>query len=237
MAPVSILHYLPIATTALSLVFAAAVYRRYLARGGGNHLLWWSGGILVYGLGTFAEGWITLFGWNAFVFKFWYIVGALLGGAPLAQGTVWLLLRARTARVLTFALVAVAVVASACVIASPINYEVVDPHLPSGTAFGWQWVRGFSPFINTYAVIFLFGGAVLSAWRFGRAASASEPGIARDRLVGNVLIAIGAILPGVGGAASRMGHTEVLYLMELVGILLIWPGYWFNIRRRPIGGR
>ena len=33
-------HYLPIATTVISFVFAVVVYRRYLYRGGGNHLLW-----------------------------------------------------------------------------------------------------------------------------------------------------------------------------------------------------
>ena len=227
-------HYLPIATTVISFVFAVVVYRRYLYRGGGNHLLWWSAGILVYGLGTFAESWFTLFGWSPVMFKFWYVVGALLGGAPLAQGTVWLLLRPRVARRLTIALVSVVTVAAACVIASPINMAVVDPHLPSGRAFAWQWVRAFSPFINTYAVIFLIGGAIYSAWRFYRASRGDGSGavVARDRFVGNVFIASGAILPGIGGAASRMGRTEVLYVMEIIGILLIWTGYWLNVRRR-----
>jgi hypothetical protein len=45
--------------------------------------------------------------------------------------------------------------------------------------------------------------------------------------VGNLLIAVGAILPGVGGMFSRLGHTEVLYAGELVGIILIWWGYRF----------
>ena len=231
-----LLHYLPIATTVISLVFAALVFRRYQLRGGGTHLLWWSGGIFVYGLGTFAEGWITLFGWNPLIFKFWYIVGALLGGAPLAQGTVWLLLKRRTAKVLTVALVAAVVVAALCVIASPINYEIVDPNLPSGRAFAWQWVRAFSPFINTYAVIFLIGGAIYSAVRFRRASLGDGSGavIARDRFVGNVLIALGALLPGIGGGASRAGHTEVLYVTEILGIVLIWTGYWYNVRKRPV---
>lgn len=228
-------HYLPILTTVISVAFAAAVYQRYRLRGGGNHLLWWAGGILVYGAGTFAEGWITLFGWNPVIFKFWYIVGALLGGAPLAQGTVWLLLRQRTARRLTIVLLVAVGLSSVFVIASPINYAVVDPHLPSGEAFGWQWVRLFSPFINTYAVIFLIGGAILSAWRFYKASRDAGSTIARDRFIGNVFIAIGAILPGFGGVASRAGHTEILYIMELAGIMLIWTGYWFNVRKRGIG--
>ena len=51
----------------------------------------------------------------------------------------------------------------------------------------------------------------------------------------NVLIAFGAILPGIGGTATRMGHTEVLYVTELVGLLLTWIGYRISIR--PITGR
>ena len=236
MGNLSFFHYLPIGTTLISVLFAALVYRRYRLRGGGIHLVWWSAGILVYGLGTFAESWITLFGWNPVIFKFWYIVGALLGGAPLAQGTVWLLMKPRTARALTPGLVSVVVLAAASVLASPINYELVNPNLPSGRAFGWQWVRAFSPFINTYAVIFLIGGAFWSAWRFHKAWRVDGRGaaIAHDRFVGNVLIAVGAILPGLGGGASRMGHTEYLYMGEFVGILLIAAGYWYNVRKRPI---
>ena len=236
MSQTSLVHYLPILTTLIAAYFSVVIFRRYLSRRAENHLLWWSAGVCVYGLGTLAESWITLFGWNPVIFKFWYIVGALLGGAPLAQGTVWLLLRRSTARRLTIALVSVVVVAATCVILSPINYAAVDPVLPSGRALGWQWVRAFSPFINTYAVVFLIGGAILSAWRFRRQAAQEEggAGIARDRFVGNIFIALGAILPGIGGGASRAGYTEVLYATELVGITLIWVGYWLNVRKRPV---
>ena len=30
--------------------------------------------------------------------------------------------------------------------------------------------------------------------------------------------------------ATRMGHTEVLYVMEFLGIILIWIGYRYNVR-------
>ena len=46
----------------------------------------------------------------------------------------------------------------------------------------------------------------------------------------NVLIAIGAILPGIGGTATRMGHVEVLYVTELIGLLLTWAGYRISVR-------
>ena len=42
------------------------------------------------------------------------------------------------------------------------------------------------------------------------------------------LIAIGALLPGIGGPFTRFGHTEVLYVTELIGLLFIYAGFRFN---------
>ncbi len=240
MLNLSLAHYLPIITTLISAAFAVTIFKRYRLRGySGNHLLWWTIGVLTYGLGTFSESYITLFGLNAFILKFWYIVGALMGGAPLAQGTIWLLLKPRTARWLTIALVIVVAASAVPVMLSPVNLEVLSPHLPSGRALEWQWVRAFSPFINTYAVIFLIGGAFLSAVRFRRMARAggTTASLARDRFIGNVLIATGAIMPAIGGAFTRFGYTRALYVGELLGLIIIWLGYWFNIRKRPVGQR
>jgi hypothetical protein len=75
-----------------------------------------------------------------------------------------------------------------------------------------------------YAVIFLIGGAILSALRY------SGNPATRHRVIANVLIAVGAILPGIGGTATRMGYTEVLYVTELAGLLLIWMGYRMSVR-------
>jgi hypothetical protein len=47
--------------------------------------------------------------------------------------------------------------------------------------------------------------------------------------VGNVLIAVGALLPGIGGAFTRFGYTEVLYVTELIGLCLVYAGYRFNV--------
>jgi hypothetical protein len=48
-----------------------------------------------------------------------------------------------------------------------------------------------------------------------------------------VLIAIGAILPGIGGTFTRFGHTEVLYVTELIGLLVIYLGFHFNTSAAP----
>jgi len=216
-------QYIPIATTLVALTFAGVLLQRYQQRRTGPHLLWWSFGALTFALGTITESFTTLVGWNPAVFRMWYVTGALLGGAPLAQGTVYLLLPRRTAHLLTAALVGTIVAATACVALSPLNLALVEPYRLSGRVLAWSWVRAFSPFINLYALIFLVGGAAWSAWRFRRRAETHH------RFVGNTLIAIGALLPGIGGAFTRFGHTEVLYVTEFIGLALIILGYRFNV--------
>jgi hypothetical protein len=222
--------YIPIVTTIFALCFAWIVWQRYRQKGGA-HLLWWAVGIFIYGIGTFAEGFVTLFGWNATVFRAWYISGALLGGAPLAQGTVYLLLQRPTANRLTWILIPFIIIAACFVLLTPLDYSLVEPHRLSSRIIEWRWARLFSPFINTYAFIFLVGGAILSAYRFRKNSST------RHKFIGNVYIAIGALLPGIGGAFTRFGYTEVLYVTELIGLLLIHIGYRYNVHGKiPIIG-
>ena len=220
-------HYLPIVTSALALWFVPQLVRRWRERRPAPHLFWWGLGVALYGAGTLAESATTLFGWSEPVFRAWYISGALLGGAPLAQGTAYLLLPRRTADRLTVTLLAVVAVAAMCVLLSPILLDRVEAHRLSGRVLGWSWVRGFSPFINSYAFLMLVGGALLSAWRFRGVAGG------RGKVLGNVAIAAGGLLPGIGGTFTRFGHVEVLYMTELAGLLLIYLGYRLNIAAMP----
>jgi len=226
-----LVDFLPIATTFVAATFSAALFRRYRERRTGAHLLWWAFGVLVYGVGTFTEAATTLFGWHEGLFRAWYVSGALLGGAPLAQGTAYLLLKRKTADRLTVALVAAVALGAVVVWRTPVDYARVEPHHLTGQVFGSPWPRVFAPFLNTYAFVLLVGGAALSAWRFSRKAAT------RHRFIGNVLIAVGALLPGIGGAATRFGHTEVLYVTELVGLVLIYAGYRLaTLRTTGVGG-
>lgn len=218
----SAVYFVPIITTVVALAFAGVVLARWIERRQ-PHLLWWGIGMLTYAAGTITESATTLLGWHEPVFRAWYITGALLGGAPLAQGSVYLHLGRRTANRLTALVASVVVIASVCVMLSPIDYALVEPFRLSGKVLVWRWVRLFSPFINTYAVVFLVGGAIVSAIRYRRTRETYQ------RFIGNVLIAVGGILPGIGGTFTRFGHTEVLYVTELLGLLCIYAGYRKNV--------
>jgi len=220
----SIIPYIPILTTILSGIFGISIYRRYLKKSKPPHLGWWAGGIFIYGLGTLTESLVTLFGWNPVFFRLWYISGALLGGSPLAQGSVYYHLNRRVANFLTSALLSYIAIASFFVLIVPLRTSLVEPHRLTGRVMEWGWVRLFSPLVNLYALIFLAGGAAFSAYKYFQRTDSYH------RFIGNVLIAVGALLPGIGGAFTRFGYTEVLYGMEFVGILLIWRGYLYCIR-------
>lgn len=219
-----LVHYIPIVTTILSAAFCAVLLRRYFQRGSGPHLLWWAGGIFCYGLGTALESLITLLGNSPGLNKAWYIAGALLGGYPLAQGTVYLLLRRRTAHLLSALTVPFIVVFSILVVLSPVVLEALEPHRPSGRILEWSWIRMFTPIINIYAVFFLIGGAMLSAVRYSRNSDTAP------RAMGNALIAFGALLPAIGGSATKLDRVEWLYVCEFLGLLFIWAGYACCVR-------
>lgn len=217
---IQFVHYLPIATTAIAAVFCALLFQRYRARRG-MHLLWWGLGVAAYGIGTAFESSITLFGNSIFLTKGWYIAGALFGGYPLAQGSVYLHLGKRNGHILTALTLPILAAVSMLVILSPVDLTSFQAHRPSGAILGWSWVRLTTPFINLYAVIFLIGGAILSAVRYARGRTPDD----RARALGNSLIAFGAILPGIGGGMAKGGVVEALYVGELVGLLFIWAGY------------
>jgi hypothetical protein len=213
-----VIRLIPVLTTLLSAGFFLILFRHWEIKGRPSYLFWWTIGVFCYGMGTLTEAWVGLFGWNEIAFRSWYVLGALLGGFPLAQGSVYLMFKPRTATVMMITVMSVIVVASVFVALSPIDYAEVETNRLTGKVMVWEQVRLVTPFVNLYAFIFLVGGAVYSAIQYRR-----DRSLRRYR--GNVLIAVGALLPGIGGSFTKFGYTEVLYVTELLGICMIYGGY------------
>ncbi|KAA3617937.1 MAG: hypothetical protein DWQ05_07785 [Calditrichaeota bacterium] len=223
------IHYIPIFTTIIAVFFSLKMWKHWRQKPEALYLFWWFIGVVAFGLGTLVESLTTLFGWNVIVFKMWYISGALLGGAPLALGTVYLLMNDSAAHRWMVAVISLIIIASICVSLSPILYEQVEMTRLSGKVLQWQWVRLFSPFINGFAFIFLVGGAAWSAWKYWKLGDKFK-----NRFSGNVFIAIGGLLPGIGGASARADFVEILYITEFIGLICIWLGYWIIARDHKI---
>jgi hypothetical protein len=215
----NITHYIPIITTIISFAFTVALYKHWQYKPEAKYLMWWTIGTFCFGIGTLTESINTLIGWSVWNMKAWYISGALLGAFPLAQGTVYLLLKKKTADILAWFFIVYIAVASVAIILAPVDMSIVDPARLTGKVMTWTWARMFSILPNTYALIFLVGGAAWSAIQYARKQGSG------NRVLGNWLIAIGGILPGIGGSFTRFGYVEMLFVTEIIGISLIWAGY------------
>ncbi|MBK5272686.1 MAG: hypothetical protein JJE22_16930 [Bacteroidia bacterium] len=214
----NLIHYIPIATTLFGLFFFFILYSHWTKNRKSLHVFWWMLGVLCYISGTVSESVNTLAGFSIANFRIWYITGALLGGAPLAQGTVYLLCKRKLANFLTIVLTSVIIISAVLVILSPIHTELITGRL-SGKLLGWKFIRYMTPFINLYAFVFLVGGAIYSAVKYAKNKQFKK------RFTGNLFIAIGGLLPGIGGSFTKFGFVEVLYVTEFVGLLFIYLGY------------
>jgi hypothetical protein len=218
-----VFNVLPFVSAVLSFAFAFLVFRRYLRRHG-THLLLWGIGLVFYGLGGFCEGYYAAAGWNPLIFRVWYLFGAILVAAWLGQGTVYLLAKRRWANVLMILLGLASLYAAVRVFTAQLDPTLMTSSLHtgselSGSAIVTPGVRLLTPFFNFYGTVTLVGGAAYSAWIFWRKR------VLLHRTIGNVLIAVGALLPAFGGGFSRMGIAGALYLTEFLGVLLIFAGF------------
>jgi len=219
--------YIPIATTLFCIYFSVEIWNHFKIREK-TYLFWWFLGVVFFGLGTLTESVHALLGYSDANFRLWFIFGALLGGFPLAQGSAYLLMPRNFAHAGTFLNLTLILVGSISIMLSPIHAEAIEIGQLTGKNFVWQWVRSFSPIINSYSFLFLVGGAIYSAIHYYRNS------IRNPLFLGNIFIALGGLLPGIGGSYARFGMVEVLFVTELLGILLIYLGYRLVKRGRHL---
>jgi hypothetical protein len=180
--------------------------------------------MVFYGIGGFCEGYYGAFGWNPLVFRLWYLAGAILVAAWLGQGTVYLLARRKWANALMVILALASLFAAFRVFTAELDPSLMTTSVHTGSelsghAIVTPGVRSLTPIFNLYGTVTLVGGALYSAWIFYRKR------ILLHRVIGNILIAAGAILPAFGGGFSRMGVPGALYISELLGAILLFVGF------------
>lgn len=226
---------LPFFSTAIMLAFTVFVLQRYLVRRK-LHFLFWGIGLAMFAAGSIGEAYLAV-AWSPSIFFVWYFFGAVLNAAWIGHGTVNLLFRKRWVHGLTILLVLGSLGAlvlmlrimpvldsSGFTTTLPISdqYRVI---MPSPTDGGT--VRLTTPFFNIYGLITLVGGALWSAYLFWRKR------VLPNRVVGNVLIAAGALSIGLASTLTRLGYGSYLYLGELVAAILMFAGFLVAARPQP----
>lgn len=219
------MHYLPILSTIVTFAFAISVFNRFRVRHGA-HLLLWSIGLVLYGIGTLTEV-ISLFTFSPIALKLWYLSGAMLTAAWLGQGTINLLVRRRgIAPALNVILLVVSILAVVLVMLAPITSAAASFNTAQPLSAQYKDILTRSGLIvlltillNTYGTFTLVGGAIYSAYIFWR------KHVLFNRMIGNILIAIGAIMPAIGGSFVQLGLPDFLYASEFLGAILMYIGF------------
>ncbi|HEY81914.1 MAG TPA: hypothetical protein G4O01_01320 [Dehalococcoidia bacterium] len=215
---------LPLISSIVALIFALTVLDQFFARRKPYQLVW-SLGLFMYFISTGTEFWTGTWGLNQVVYRLWYLIGAIFVAAYLGMGTIYLLAPRRVAHIIMAVLLIASVYAAFKVFTVSIDLSTLD-HL-SGRAMPLG-VRLLTPFFNTFGTVALVGGAIYSAvvyWRHR---------LMPHRVVSNILIAVGALLPAFGGIHIRLGGgIQLFYLFELLGIIIIFIGF---LRSREVFG-
>ena len=215
---------IPLLTSIISFIFAVTVLDQFFARRRPYQLVW-AIGLFMYFISAGAEFWTQAWGLNLTVYRLWYLIGAVFVAAYLGMGTLYLLMRRRSAHIIMAVLLVMSLYAAVRVFTVSIDLSVLTGL--SGKAMPMN-VRLLTPFFNIFGTLALVGGALYSAWVFWRRR------ILPHRVLSNTLIAVGAILPAFGGTLMRFGGSiTAFYLLELAGIIIIFIGF---LRSREIFG-
>jgi hypothetical protein len=258
----SINQALPFFSTAIMLGFTIYVLQRFLLRRQ-LHFLFWGVGLAMFGAGSFAEAYLALawnkwvfFTWYLFgaalnaawlghgtlyllVRKRWvHVMTVLLISGSLFAGYLMLQVMPKldTDVFTTEKLISEQYGTK---ILEPSETAPEDAHTNNTTYRGQEVtvVRGLlplgspvrltTPFFNIYGLLTLVGGAIWSAYLFWRKR------VMPNRVIGNVLIAAGALLIGFASTLTRLGYGQFLYLGELLCAILMFAGFRFAARPQP----
>ena len=215
---------MPLIASIVSLVFAVTVLDQFFARRKPYQLIW-AIGLFMYFISTGAEFLTETWGLNETIYRLWYLCGAILVAAYLGMGTLYLLVRKRVAHTIMAILLVASFYAAFRVFTASIDLSTID--YLSGSAMP-QVIRLMTPFFNTFGTVALVGGALYSAWAYWRRRFMPH------RVLSNTLIAVGAILPALGGTLMRIGGSLLpFYLLELLGVIIIFIGF---LRSREVFG-
>ena len=211
----------------LSAAFAAGVAARWRASRRPAFAAW-TLGLAVFAAAAAVQAVGEKRGFDAALFRAFYLLGGILGVAYLALGTVYLMLPRRCADAVALTLAVVTAISAVAVSLAPVDASQLGT--ASGvigdafTGWGSPVARSLAGVLNGLGTIVLVGGSAWSAWRFWR----DRAGV--DRVVCNVLLTAGALVVAAGLTAARVrsdaaGGLSALGGYEAVGIAVMFAGF------------
>jgi hypothetical protein len=223
-----------IVASVVSAAFAWVVFTRF-ARTGRPAFAAWTAGLLIFAAAAGCQAIGEHSGFNAPLFRAFYLLGGVLGVIWLSMGTLFLLAPRRAAAMATLVLVVVTLVLAVDAAVVSVDESrlataagVLGDAIPHGAPLHVGAVV-----LNILGTLILVGGSGWSAYRLVR-----DHGGA-DRVVCNVLLTAGAFVIAAGFSAAKLAGAslDTLGVYEAVGIAVMFAGFLSLGRVRRFGTR
>jgi hypothetical protein len=214
----------PLAAALISAAFALTLGAQYAARRR-PYLLAWCVALSIYALAAATEVLGAAAGWNPALFRAYYYLGGIVLVGVLALGTVYLL-APRLAPFALFTLTGLSLLGLVAVLGADVRAEPLLTHQvpplraipPEGGLFNALAVA-LAVLINVVGSMILIGGALWSAYGLWRR------GHPWERLVANVLIALGAFIVAGASSLTRFGSYDLFYVGQAAGVAVMFLGF------------
>ena len=194
--------------------------------------LMWSLGLFFYGIAAAAAFAGAADHWMVLDYKLWYYFGGIMTAAFLGLGSCYLLAPRRVAHGFAAVMIVLAVYA-----AVRIAFYTVPPEVAAQIASApFNDVTNVSKLavfpgdltivailMNITGALWLFGGALWSAWTFWRR---HTPGY---RVVSMALLALGALFPSILTGLQRLGYSAAAPLGEFLGAVCLLVGLLISL--------
>ncbi len=220
------------AAALIAIAFALITFDRWHIRGQAHELVWTIAMILFAG-GSFALWWAEATGWTLFVFKIFFVTGAVLNVAWLALGTIYLLTSTKIGDQVRAYLTCISAFAVGVVLMAPAKREIVDGEFPSARELFGVLPRVLAAVGSGVPALIIIFGALWSSFRVIRKTTPTISGsdvrivLHPKRLaLGNVLIATGTLVLSASGlVAGRLGKDRGFAVTLLIGLCILFAGF------------
>lgn len=227
------MNYFPLLSSIISAIFAILLAIQYSKRRK-KHQLIWTVSLVMFFITTLFEfvadfmyvTYAPSMGWNEPMYKLYYVLTPPMV-ALMGAGCLYLLTHNPAGKYFLYYVIAVTIPLFVLGFVAPVGDALQEAVVETGgTEIGGvampQYVRVFSPLLTIPGGIAIIGGAIYSFW------------LDKTRKY-NLLIALGGIFPFFGGLKARFGDPTFFYLLETVGIVLLFSGFllsWEYVRAR-----
>ena len=220
------------AAALVACAFALLTFDRWQVRSQ-PHELAWTIAMTLFAIGSLALWWAEATGWTIFVFRVFFVSGAVLNVGWLALGTIYLLAGTTTGDRVRNYLIGLSAFSIGVVLVAPAKREIIEGEFPSARELFGVTPRVLAAVGSGVPALIIIFGALWSTYRVIKKSSPTvstrSVRVVKSRLrlaTSNVLVAAGTIVLSASGLlAGRLGKDRAFAVTLLIGLCILFAGF------------